>query len=226
MNTKDEDYVEKVFTASTHDVMLFFTTSGRVYWKKAYEIPESGRAARGKALVNFLEIGTDESIADLLCIREFSDEHFLVMATKNGIVKKTCLGAFRNIRAGGIIAIAVDENDVLIGVQLTNGRNELVLSTRNGMSIRFEESQLRDQGRATRRSDAEDALAALSAREREVALLVAEGLGNLDIADRLFVTESTIKKHVHTVYDKLGIRTRPQLVAWAWRTGVLQPDGD
>ena len=150
MNTKDEDYVEKVFTASTHDVMLFFTTSGRGYWKKAYEIPESGRAARGKALVNFLEIGTDESIADLLCIREFSDEHFLVMATKNGIVKKTCLGAFRNIRAGGIIAIAVDENDVLIGVQLTNGRNELVLSTRNGMSIRFEESHLRDQGRATR----------------------------------------------------------------------------
>ena len=95
-----------------------------------------------------------------------------------------------------------------------------------GASPKYHRRRQQDQGRATRRSDAEDALAALSAREREVALLVAEGLGNLDIADRLFVTESTIKKHVHTVYDKLGIRTRPQLVAWAWRTGVLQPDGD
>ena len=94
------------------------------------------------------------------------------------------------------------------------------------ISALYHRRRQQDQGRATRRSDAEDALAALSAREREVALLVAEGLGNLDIADRLFVTESTIKKHVHTVYDKLGIRTRPQLVAWAWRTGVLQPDGD
>jgi DNA gyrase subunit A len=150
MNTKDEDYVEKVFTASTHDVMLFFTSKGRVYWKKAYEIPESSRAARGKALINFLEVGPEESIADLLCIREFSEDRYLVMATKDGVVKKTRLSAFRNIRAGGIIAVAVDEDDLLIGIRLTSGEDELVLSTRRGMSIRFEETQLRDQGRATR----------------------------------------------------------------------------
>ena len=97
MNTRDEDYVEHVFTASTHDYMLFFTEDGRIYWKKVYEIPEGGRTARGKALVNFLEISGDEKIADMLPVREFSEDQFLVMATERGVVKKTQLSAFRNI---------------------------------------------------------------------------------------------------------------------------------
>ncbi len=150
MNTKDEDYVEHVFTASTHDYLLFFTTPGRLYWKKVYEIPEAGRTARGKALVNFLEITSEEKIADIVRVREFSEDEHLVMATEQGVVKKTNLSAYRNIRAGGINAINIDEGDQLIGVKLTYGSNELMLTTHKGMSIRFEETQLRDQGRVTR----------------------------------------------------------------------------
>jgi DNA gyrase subunit A len=149
MDTKEEDYVEHVFTASTHDYLLFFTEAGRVYWKKVYEVPEASRAARGKALVNFLEIGAEEKIASLIRVREFPDTRFLVFATENGIVKKTNLGAFGNPRAGGIIAIQIEEGDRLIGVKLTGGANEIILATRQGMSIRFREEQLRDQGRDT-----------------------------------------------------------------------------
>jgi DNA gyrase subunit A len=149
MDTKEEDYVEHVFTASTHDYLLFFTETGRVYWKKVYEVPETGRAARGKAIVNFLEIGSDEKIAALIRVREFPESQFLVFATAQGTVKKTNLGAFGNPRAGGIIAIAIEEADRLIGVKLTNGSSDIMLITRQGMSIRFNESQLRDQGRDT-----------------------------------------------------------------------------
>jgi DNA gyrase subunit A len=149
MDTKEEDYVEHVFTASTHDYLLFFTEKGRVHWKKVHEVPEAGRAARGKALVNFLEIGSDEKIAALIRVREFPETQFLVFATEKGLVKKTNLAAFGNPRAGGIIAIAIEEGDRLIGVRLTSGHDELMLVTRQGMSIRFSEEQLRDQGRDT-----------------------------------------------------------------------------
>ncbi len=149
MDTKEEDYVEHVFTASTHDYMLFFTAKGRVYWKKVYEIPEAGRAAKGKAIVNLLEIGNDEKIASLIPVREFPETLFLVFATQDGLVKKTNLGAFGNPRAGGIIAIKIEEGDLLIGVKLTTGQDDIMLITREGMSIRFNEDQLRDQGRDT-----------------------------------------------------------------------------
>ncbi len=149
MDTKEEDYVEHVFTASTHDYLLFFTDHGRVHWKKVYEVPEAGRAARGKALVNFLEIGSDEKIAALIRVREFPENQYLVFATERGLVKKTNLAAFGNPRAGGIIAISIEEGDRLIGVQLTTGQSELLLVTQQGMSIRFSEDQLRDQGRDT-----------------------------------------------------------------------------
>ena len=149
MDTKDEDYVEHVFTASTHDTLLFFTEQGRVYWKKVYEVPEGGRATRGKAIVNFLDIGGEEKIAALINIREFNEQQHFVMATERGIVKKTNLGEYRNIRAGGIIGIEIEPGDKLIGVKLTGGDNEVMLITLRGMSIRFSEAQLRDQGRAT-----------------------------------------------------------------------------
>ncbi|HMP75876.1 MAG TPA: DNA gyrase subunit A [Kiritimatiellia bacterium] len=149
MDTKEEDYVEHVFTASTHDHLLFFTQHGRVHWKKVHEVPEAGRAARGKALVNFLEISNEEKIAALIRVREFPETQFLVFATEKGLVKKTNLAAFGNPRAGGIIAISVEEGDRLIGVRLTGGNDELMLVTRHGMSIRFAETQLRDQGRDT-----------------------------------------------------------------------------
>ncbi|MCX7005839.1 MAG: DNA gyrase subunit A, partial [Kiritimatiellaeota bacterium] len=149
MDTKEEDYVEHVFTASTHDTLLFFTEQGRVYWKKVYEVPEGSRTTRGKAIVNLLDIGGEEKIAALINIREFDEKQHFVMATERGIVKKTNLGEYRNIRAGGLIGIQIEEGDKLIGVKLTNGDNEVMLITLQGMSIRFSETQLRDQGRDT-----------------------------------------------------------------------------
>ncbi|MCX6997755.1 MAG: hypothetical protein NTV49_11875 [Kiritimatiellaeota bacterium] len=149
MDTKDEDYVENVFTASTHDTLLFFTKKGRVYWKKVYEVPEGGRTARGKAMVNLLDVGADERVAALISVREFAETQHLVMATEHGTVKKTNLSEFRNVRAGGIIGIAIEEDDRLIGVKLTGGGDDVMLITRQGMSIRFNEAQLRDQGRDT-----------------------------------------------------------------------------
>ncbi|MBU1692810.1 MAG: DNA gyrase subunit A [Verrucomicrobia bacterium] len=150
MDTKEEDYVEHVFMASTHDNILFFTQRGRIYVKKVYEVPEGGRTARGKAMVNLLDIGGEEKIAAMIRVREYSDQQHLVMVTEHGVAKKTNLSDFQNIRAGGIIAIQVDEDDRLIGVRLTGGNDEVMIITHKGMSIRFHENQLRDQGRATR----------------------------------------------------------------------------
>jgi DNA gyrase subunit A len=149
MDTKEEDYVEHVFTASTHDYILFFTEHGRVYWQKVYELPEGGRASRGKAMVNLLNIGNEEKIAAMIKVREFVETQHLVMATEKGIAKKTNLQEYSNPRADGIIAIQIEEGDRLIGVKLTNGQDDVMLITRQGMSIRFNENQLRDQGRNT-----------------------------------------------------------------------------
>ena len=149
METKEEDYVEHVFTASTHDNLLFFTAQGDVFAKKVHEIPEGSRTSRGKAVVNLLNINSEEKMASFIRVRAFSPEQYLVFATRNGIVKKTSLAEYQNIRASGLIAIKIEEGDRLIGVQLTGGKDELMLVTRQGMSIRFHEDQLRDQGRGT-----------------------------------------------------------------------------
>ncbi len=150
MDTKDEDYVEHLFVANTHDYILFFTTGGRIYWEKVYEIPEAGRASRGKAIVNLLQLKSEEQIAAMVRVRDFPATEFLVMATEKGIVKKTNLSEFKNPRRDGIIAINIDSDDRLIGVKLTNGQDDIMLATRNGTSLRFGETELRDQGRATR----------------------------------------------------------------------------
>ena len=150
METKEEDYVEHLFVANTHDYILFFTSAGRVYWEKVYEIPEASRASKGKALVNMLNVQSGETIAAMVKVREFAESQFIVFATEKGVVKKTNLGAFSNPRSAGIIAIAIDEGDRLIGVKQTEGHNEIVLTTHDGMSIRFKEEELRDQGRDTR----------------------------------------------------------------------------
>ena len=150
MATRDEDFVEHLFVANTHDTILFFTSAGRVYWEKVYEIPEASRTSRGKAIVNLLNIGNDEQIAAMIRVREYDENRFLLMATENGVVKKTNLGQYRNVRQGGIIAINIDEGDRLIEVKLTEGEDEVILTTSTGKSIHFDEMQLRDQGRVTR----------------------------------------------------------------------------
>jgi DNA gyrase subunit A len=149
MEQREEDFIEHLFTCSTHDHIMFFTEDGRVYVEKVYELPEMGRAAKGKSIANFLQLRPEEKIAALIRVKEFSDKSSLVMATKVGIVKKTNLGEYANPRKGGVIGIQIEKGDRLIGVKLTGGNNEVVLVTKDGMSIRFHEEQLRDQGRNT-----------------------------------------------------------------------------
>jgi len=126
---------------------LFFTNQGRVYWKKVHEIPEAGRMSRGKAIVNFLDMHRGEQVATILPVREFDEESYVVMATKNGLVKKTELKAYGRPRTMGIIALKINEEDELICVRLTSGDHDIFLTTRNGKSIRFPESDLRSMGR-------------------------------------------------------------------------------
>jgi DNA gyrase subunit A len=147
MEQREEDFIEHLFTCSTHDNIMFFTDTGRVYVEKVYELPEMGRAAKGKSIANFLQLRPEEKIAALLRIKEFSEQQSLLMATRVGIVKKTVLSAYQNVRKGGIIGINIEQGDRLIGVKLTNGNNEVVLVTKNGMSIRFHEEDARDMGR-------------------------------------------------------------------------------
>jgi DNA gyrase subunit A len=149
MDTKDEDYVEHVFNCSAHDWMLFFTEQGRMYFKMAYEIPEGARDSRGKALVNLLDVQGAEKIAAIIPVRGFDSGRHLFFATEQGTVKKTPLEAYQNVRSAGIIAINIDAGDRLIGVELTGGKDDLLLVTRKGMGIRFNEEDARPMGRAT-----------------------------------------------------------------------------
>jgi len=144
---KAEDFVEHLFVASSHDYFLFFTNQGRVYWKKVHEIPEAGRMSRGKAIVNLLELKKGEKVATTLAVKDFHEGKYVVMATKNGLVKKTELLSYSRPRTGGIVAIKIREGDELIGVRVTNGDQDIFLTTRRGKSIRFHESQLRSMGR-------------------------------------------------------------------------------
>ncbi|MHC4321515.1 MAG: DNA gyrase subunit A [Planctomycetota bacterium] len=146
---KEGDFVENLFIASTHDYILFFTDMGKVYWQKVYDIPSASRIAKGRAIVNLLELGKDENVTSTIPVRKFDDRQ-LVMATKNGIIKKTVLSAFGRPKKGGIISILLDSGDKLIGVKLTQGGQEIVLGTENGKAIRFSEEDVRCMGRATR----------------------------------------------------------------------------
>jgi len=147
--TKEEDFVEHLFVASTHSYILFFTTAGKVYWLKVHELPQAGRAARGKAIVNLLRLAQDEKISAFVSVREFQEGRFALFATKRGTVKKTALMEYANPRKAGIIAIALDDDDELIRVRLSEGDQEIILSTREGQAIRFKESDVRPMGRGT-----------------------------------------------------------------------------
>ncbi|MDH3732077.1 MAG: DNA gyrase subunit A [Gemmatimonadota bacterium] len=149
MGTKEEDWVEHLFLASTHDYLMIFTRGGQVYWLKVYQIPPASRTARGKPIVNLLRIDKDEEIASIVRVREFSPDKSLIFATRAGLVKKTSLAEYGNVRSTGINAINIREGDRLIDVKLTDGTNDVFLATRNGMSIRFAESDAREMGRAT-----------------------------------------------------------------------------
>jgi DNA gyrase subunit A len=150
MATKEEDYVEHLFVATTHSYILLFTNLGRVHWLKVHETPQLGRAAKGKALVNFLQVQPGEVVTAMIPIRQFEVGRYLLMATRRGVVKKTELQAYANPRAGGIIALTLDQMDELIAVRLTGGQDEIFLATKQGMAIRFGEEEARPIGRAGR----------------------------------------------------------------------------
>jgi len=136
-----------LFVASSHDYLLFFTNKGRVYWKKVHEVQEAGRMSRGKAIVNLLELQKGERVATTLAVRTFEENKYVVMATKEGLVKKTELTAYANPRTGGIVAIKINEEDELIGVRVSTGSQDIFLTTRQGKSIRFHEDEIREMGR-------------------------------------------------------------------------------
>ena len=150
MGVKDEDFVETLFTASTHDFLLFFTDAGKVYWLKVYEIPEAGRASKGKAIINILAVSQGEQVTATLPVKEFRDDLYVVMATRQGTIKKTELSAYGNPRQGGIIALTLEEGDKLIGVNITDGQKEILLGTKQGIVIRFKEDAVRAMGRTAR----------------------------------------------------------------------------
>ena len=148
--SKEEDYVEHLFVASTHAYLLIFTDKGKVYWLKVYKLPETSRTAKGTPIVNLSEIEKGEKIQAVLAVRNFDDERFILTGTKNGIVKKTSLSAYSKPRRGGIIALTMDEGDELVEVKITDGKQQVILATANGMAVRFHEKDARPIGRTSR----------------------------------------------------------------------------
>ena len=151
---RDNDFTEYIYPATMHNTLLFFTQKGRCYWQKCYEIPEGDKNSKGRAIQNMLNIEPDDAINAVLRIKKFNDEeflssHYVVFATKQGIVKKTCLNQYKNVRAAGVIAININEGDKVVGVRLTNGSNEIILANRNGRAVRFNEDQIRTMGRVS-----------------------------------------------------------------------------
>ena len=176
--TREEDFIEHLFIASTHSYILVFTDRGRVYWVKVHEIPQGGRTAKGKAIVNLVEMSQQERVAAVLPVKEFTDTHFIMMVTKNGTAKKTPLSAYSNPRRGGIVAIGVDEVDSLIDAVLTDGTQDIILQKRNGKAIRFNEQDVRPMGRTAYgvrgvTLEEDDAVVGMIAVKREASLLVA-----------------------------------------------------
>ncbi len=148
-NLKDEDFVQHLFIGATHDYLLVFTDDGRVYWLKVHEIPQAARTAKGKPIVNLINVSADTRVAAVLPVKQFTDDEFLFFSTRNGTVKKTPLSDYSNVRTTGIKAIKIDDDDQLMDVQITSGTNDIVLATRHGLSVRFHESDVRSMGRDT-----------------------------------------------------------------------------
>jgi DNA gyrase subunit A len=175
--TKDDDFIEHMFIASTHQYILFFTDQGKCYWLKVFEIPDAGRAARGRSVLNLVQKDKDENITAFITVKEFSDNQYLVMATEKGTIKKTVLSAYGNVRKNGINAINLAKGDRLIEVKMTEGNNDLVIGTRNGFAIRFSEKDVRDMGRTATgvrgvRLGKDDKVVGLLVIKRQASILV------------------------------------------------------
>ncbi len=204
MTTKEEDFVRQLMTASTHDFLLFFSDRGRVFRKKVYEVPQAGRAARGKALVNLLPVEKGEKISATLAVREFDEGRYIVMATKHGLVKKTGLTDYAHIRTNGIIAIKLDDDDDLIAVRISNGEQEIILSSSGGKAIRFAEADVRPMGRATRgvtgmRMPGGDTVIAMT--------LLVEGASMLAVSENGFGKRTSVSEYLRQKRGGRGVFT-------------------
>ena len=189
--------MKRFSTCSTHDHLLFFTDKGRMYRLKGYRIPEGGRNAKGTAIVNLLQLEPDEKVEATIAVREFADGAYLMMATKNGVVKKTALSAYDTARKGGIRAIELDEDDSLINVELTDGEKTVMIGTHNGMAIRFDEQDVRPMGRVSR------GVRGIKLREGDYVVGMSVCREN---ADMLVVSEKGFGKR--TDVDEYKIQTR------------------
>jgi DNA gyrase subunit A len=223
MSTKEEDFVEKIFIASTHHYVLIFTNKGKVHWLKVYQIPQGGRAAKGKAVVNLINIAPGERMAAILPIRDFKEGKSIVMVTKKGIVKKTELAAFSNPRSAGIIAMAIDEGDDLIDVQLTLGNQELFMGTRKGMAIRFKEEEVRDMGRTARgvigiRMDEDDVVVGVE--------IPTEGNSVVTVSEKGFGKRTSVAEYRLQGRGGRGIINLKTVPRVGMVSGILQVTGD
>ena len=181
METREEDFVEHLFLASTHEYILFFTNKGKVHWLKVHEVPQAGRLSKGKAIINLLQLESGETISAHMPVKEFDPKKFLVLTTRQGLIKKTALDAFSNPRRAGIVAISLEKDDELIAAALTDGKQEILLATRQGIAVRFKEDDVRDMGRTAKgvraiRLSKKDAVIAMEIVRPEATLLtVTEG---------------------------------------------------
>ncbi len=174
---KEEDFVEQLYVASTHSYLMVFTDRGKCYWLKVHEIPQAGRAAKGKAIVNLIDVEKGEKPSAVVPVRVFDDEHFVVFCTRGGTIKKTVLSEFGNVRRAGIRAINLDEGDALIEVLITDGTQDIIVAKRQGRAVRFHESDVRAMGRSAAgviatRLEKDDAVIGMVAVKRDASLLV------------------------------------------------------
>jgi len=223
MGTKEEDFVEKIFIASTHHYILIFTNVGRVYWLKVYQIPQAGRASKGKAIVNLVNLSPGERVASVLPVKEFTEGKSVVMVTKRGIIKKTELEAYSNPRSGGIIAVTIDEGDDLIDVQLTMGDQDIFLGTRKGQSIRFHEEDVRDMGRTARgvigiRMDDDDAVVGME--------IPTEGNSIITVSENGYGKRTTVEEYRQQNRGGQGVINLKTVPKVGNVSGVLQVTGD
>ncbi len=203
MRTREEDVVNHLFVASTHSYLMVFSDRGRAYWLKVHEIPDVGADGRGKSIANLVQMEPGEKIADMLAVREFDDQHFIVMGTRGGTIKKTELSAFSNPRAGGIIAIGVEEGDAVMAVQLSDGASEIFIGTREGKAIRFPEDEVRSMGRTAY------GVRGIQLREGDqvVAMQVAKPGGRLlTVTERGYAKQTEIDEYRVTSRGGLGVK--------------------
>lgn len=204
MSTREEDFAEHVMVTSTHSHLLFFTNKGKVFRRKCYELPETSRTAKGTAIVNLLQLDAGEKVSAVFPISEFGDNNMLVIATKNGFIKKTSVGAFKNIRQTGLIAIGLREGDELIGVLETSGSDELIVGTQQGMSVKFAESDVREMGRTAM------GVKSVTLRKGDAVVgidIIREGTDVLVISDNGYGKRTSVDEYKIQKRGGIGIKT-------------------